>query len=842
MDKPDVWPLQDRVKFLPWIKATFRYVKEDGDGEARTLFNQQKFVRDYLQHGSPYRGLLLLHSLGVGKTCAAIAAAEALRPTASSIFVMTKKMLRGTFIGEVPACSSPELLRRQKWSLVNNKISWTKNQNIVDKIPAKMIRHNNGVWIAADDGIEYDDLDPGSQGQIDAQIEAVVASSFNFIHYNGVSKDRVDKMFVGGKNPFDGAVVIIDEVHNFISRIMNKRIVRPIYDRLLDAVDCKIVLLSGTPIVNRTAELAYLVNLVQGKTIVHSLRLRDESTQEAIDEALESNYADIQSAVYDPGSKSVRVVFAPHGFEMVPGSEGMTKRSTRSSGGADGVEKSLQKAGMKVLSRSTYAALPLPDDVDEFDARFVDWEQGSVLNPTLLQRRIVGAVSSYSKLDSAYFASVSPIEIVHAQMSGLQFIKYAQLRYEERRRERNVQRLQARAGRGKTGEANNLGQVYRTFSLALCTFVFPDEIERPFKFQMRQRFRDISDGAEIDKGQIDREYETGLELATRRLKAEKPECLRVDGTLGQHSPKFLALVNRLDKSPGPVLVYSQFRRAEGIGLLSAVFDLNDWSELRLTRTGDGAWIYKQVSSPTKQYITLRTEEDPECNRLLLHIFNNDLEQLPRITRDSLPGTTNLHGELARVIMITSSGAEGISLKNVRQVHMIEGYWNHNRIDQVIGRAVRARSHLGLPVDERHVDVYLYLANFTDEQRLDHAIMHVDKGLTSDQYVHAVAMKKKFLTDQVVALIKGASVDCMVHAEGDEESACFQLPNNMPLSDIFRTPAFIDDIDDATYAKRMTKLVVVQVDNVKYYMDANAGILYDYDQLKNENVLVKVGQV
>ena len=37
-------------------------------------------------------------------------------------------------------------------------------------------------------------------------------------------------------------------------------------------------------------------------------------------------------------------------------------------------------------------------------------------------------------------------------------------------------------------------------------------------------------------------------------------------------------------------------------------------------------------------------------------------------------------------MITQSGSEGISLKNVRQVHLLEPYWNMIRMDQVIGRA------------------------------------------------------------------------------------------------------------------------------------------------------------
>ena len=47
-------------------------------GTGRELFPYQKLVRDYLLVETPYRGLLLYHGLGSGKTCASIAVAESL--------------------------------------------------------------------------------------------------------------------------------------------------------------------------------------------------------------------------------------------------------------------------------------------------------------------------------------------------------------------------------------------------------------------------------------------------------------------------------------------------------------------------------------------------------------------------------------------------------------------------------------------------------------------------------------------------------------------------------------------------------------------------------------------
>ncbi|PNH02808.1 putative ATP-dependent RNA [Tetrabaena socialis] len=564
--RPDVsplaWPLQDRVQFLPWIKATFDYPDDAPPGqEGRSLFSQQKFVRDYLQHSSPYRGLLLLHSLGVGKTCAAIAAAEALRPSRKGgVFVMTTKMLHSSFASEVPKCGAPDLMRRQKW--LRLPASDPRVAAAAEKLTRRMLKDHDGVWVPeTEEGTEYDELDATSQAHIDSQIDAIISATFHFIHYNGLTKQRIDLMVNGGTNPFDGAVVIIDEVHNFISRVMNKRLVSPLYERLLDAVDCKVLLLSGTPIVNQTAELAYIVNLVQGRTLVHDLQLMTETTIEELQETLDAANLSrfVQEVSFDPSTKTMRLVFMPTGFEQSLVEPDLVQRTDEAHPTIDTIVQVLGKADLRVRARKVYTALPLPEDPDVFDRSFVDWAQGQVLNPMLLQRRIVGAVSSYNRRDKELFASVSPISIVQAEMSGLQFVKYAQLRYEERRRERNVQRLQVRAnGAKRQGETDNLGQVYRTFTLALCTFAFPDEITRPFKFQMRQKLREDLD-AEIDSAELDREYERTMELATRRLKVEMPDTLQLDGSLAQHSPKFMALLQRVKTTPGPALIYSQFR-------------------------------------------------------------------------------------------------------------------------------------------------------------------------------------------------------------------------------------------------------------------------------------------
>ena len=58
---------------------------------------------------------------------------------------------------------------------------------------------------------------------LDEQLNVMIGIKYQFMNYNGLRtshlKDLTDSW---RKNPFDDTVVIIDEAHNFISRIVNK--------------------------------------------------------------------------------------------------------------------------------------------------------------------------------------------------------------------------------------------------------------------------------------------------------------------------------------------------------------------------------------------------------------------------------------------------------------------------------------------------------------------------------------------------------------------------------------------------------------------------------------------
>lgn len=68
---------------------------------------------------------------------------------------------------------------------------------------------------------------------------------------------------------------------------------------------------------------------------------------------------------------------------------------------------------------------------------------------------------------------------------------------------------------------------------------------------------------------------------------------------------------------------------------------------------------------------------------------------------------NANGENVKVILISMAASEGLDFKNIRQIHILEPWYNMNRIEQIVGRGVRNLSHCDLPFEERNVEIYLH---------------------------------------------------------------------------------------------------------------------------------------
>lgn len=106
----------------------------------------------------------------------------------------------------------------------------------------------------------------------------------------------------------------------------------------------------------------------------------------------------------------------------------------------------------------------------------------------------------------------------------------------------------------------------------------------------------------------------------------------------------------------------------------------------------------------------------------------------------------------KTLLISSAGAEGLDSKGTNEVHVLEPHWNEQKIKQVVGRAVRFKSHSHLPEDQRHVDVYHYLSSDNDKGFLGLG----KKKSTVEEYIKSRAHEKQKLFDQIENHIKRLS--------------------------------------------------------------------------------------
>ena len=139
--KPNNWILPNRIGYNDKIFKTFKpenyqptsksSCDKTGDisDKSINLFPQQRLIKDYIQVDSPYRGLLLYHELGSGKSGASIAAAEGYL-NKKKMFVMTPASLATNYENEILTLSSIGLNLKKDWNLV----SLNKNNSRVIEI------------------------------------------------------------------------------------------------------------------------------------------------------------------------------------------------------------------------------------------------------------------------------------------------------------------------------------------------------------------------------------------------------------------------------------------------------------------------------------------------------------------------------------------------------------------------------------------------------------------------------------------------------------------------------------------------------------------------------------
>ena len=909
--------MNNRQKFTSFINNHFKPYKEQfkllkstqscsnqSKGEF-TLLLHQKLVRDYLNLYTPYRGLLLYHGLGSGKTCSSIAIAEGLK-TSQNIIVMTPKSLRRNYIEELKFCGDSMFKKNQYWEFVNGE-----NEEVIQELGAILsinidyIRKNKGAWLVnIKKQSNYDNLSSEDQHSLDLQINEMIRTKYQFIHYNGLRESHLELYTHDYKiNPFDNKTVIIDEAHNFVSRISNK-LKRPesipmrLYNYLMSAENCRIVLLTGTPIINYPNELGILFNILRGYIKSWSLKLniktREKINQESIKNILykSKSLASILDFIeYKSSSKTLVLAKNPMGFvnrKYRDEYKGVFKNDERGNISDTDflkfVSKILHDNDIDVLDSNNTVVTTnkaLPDDKDEFINYFVD-ENNKIKNENLFQKRIIGLTSHYGDIEELMPSFNKKVDMKHIylEMSDYQFAVYESARIQERKQERNNKK---KAKKGSNDIYEDTSSTYRIFSRAFCNFVFPKTISRPFPKESdtietavtvaESKNEDLLDGNNVesrlnnvdgeyttdDAEQIkknlseisDSSYDSRIKKALEQLKNDGSSIFEKE-SLKTFSPKFLNILENIqdESHRGLHLVYSQFRTLEGIGIFKLILEHHNFVQFKLKKNGNGETkldISEEDKGKPMFGLYTGTETDDE-KEIIRKVYNSDWDNIPTSLKDDLEtiSNNNYYGEIMKVILITASGAEGISLKNCRYVHIIEPYWHPVRIDQVIGRARRICSHEKLEPELRNVTVFLYIMKLSEELIKSDKTLELrlhDKSkldnttpVTTDEALDEIAIIKEEISKNLLKAVKQSAIDCSIYQqkEGSEPLVCYSF-GNVDEKKYSYYPSLEDESEDKVAAQNEEKIKWVAKDlkikGVKYALHPDTKEVYDFDDYK-----------
>lgn len=202
--------------------------------------------------------------------------------------------------------------------------------------------------------------------------------------------------------------------------------------------------------------------------------------------------------------------------------------------------------------------------------------------------------------------------------------------------------------------------------------------------------------------------------------------------IGQYSHKLKNISNLIPNSNGIILIYSQF--IEG-GLIPTALMLE---ELGFNRY-DGENLLKSSEKTSKlshKYVIISGDKrfSPNNEKSVAACSTN----------------TNINGSVIKVILISKAASEGIDFKFIREVHILDPWYNLNRNEQIVGRAVRMCSHKNIPFAKRNVSIFYHTTYIDDNEE------------ASDLFMYRLCEKKAIQISKISRLLKRNAVDCMLN--------------------------------------------------------------------------------
>ena len=669
------------------------------------LSPNQLFVRNFLSFQTPYNSLLLYHGLGSGKTCSAISVAEEMRDYLNQMGIVQR----------IIVVASPNVQDNFKTQLFDE----TKLKNI------------DGMWdIRSCTGNKFlKEINPMNmkgltREKIIRQVNKIINNSYLFLGYiefanyiDGISRVEGDmeerkreqiSRYKLNKN-FNNRLVIIDEIHNVkvADENKDKRAASEIMKLVKNVNSLRLLLLSATPMYNSYKEIIWLLNLMNINDKRHPIEISDVFTSDG-------------------------------GFKT---------------------DDSGREIGRELLERKSIGYISFVRGENPYTFPYRIWP--AIFSP---ENSIISRETNYPvvQLNDREISEVMEIIDLYTTKIG----SYQQNAYEyiiDALKGEGTKTTSTKKGTEKQlpsfENMEKFGYTMLQRPIQALNIVYPNErLDRYMEGEeIKVNVSELVGTEGLDKiMKYNEEREEGSSAKKKDFEYRKndgpDDRIFSSSQIGKYSSKIKAICDNILNSTGIVLIYSEY--IDG-GLVPVALALE---ELGFTRYGEQSSLFKTPPTAPIDSITYepKTSETVGTFRSAKYTMitgdkrysPNNLKELKELNREE-----NKNGENIKVVLISKAGYEGLDFKNIRQVHVMEPWYNMNRIEQIIGRAVRNCSHKVLDFSERNVLIYLY-----------GTILENPEIEAADLYVYRLAERKAKQIGVISRLLKEVSVDCLLNYE------------------------------------------------------------------------------
>lgn len=627
------------------------------------LTSNQKFVKNFMSPLTPYRGLLLFHSVGVGKTCTAISIAEQYlaQPNAKRVLVILSSNIKDNF--------KKQIFDMTRYDMKTGESSLCTGTRYPDMIMDKAVI---------------------TKDLLDKRISRLIKERYQFVGYKELvvmTNKIMEQVKRNEKNPakheqryeekvrelFSNRLMIVDEAHNLRmpSETGKKQIAATLLNILKIAQDTRLVLMTATPMFNSANEIVWMMNLLLTNDKRPTIATKDL-------------------------------------FSAKTGQ--------------------LTQAGQKMLAKAARGYVSYMRGENPFTFPFR-------LYPSI--NKDPRAITRFPTHDASGHRIPAEDAIKHLELVGSPMSTFQKKIYQKMKEAGSDSDSNANSNANTNDEEATDGSLEDDSSTDLQNTLQLSNIAYPSRNPetVKQHYGSTGFNEVFDRAAA------GVRRYKPAIVKEFGEVLSY-GRIADYSPKIKSIIDYIINSTGIVFVYSQYYYS---GIIPLAIALEHIGFVKHGGKNIAAGISVEDRAPRTatgkrpSYIIVSRDKDLSPN--------NDREIAEAKSR------ANRDGEVIKVVIVSKVGTEGIDFKRIREVHIMEPWFNLNRTEQIIGRAVRTCSHIDLPPAERNVTVYLHAATYTDKEE------------SVDLRTYRNAERKQRQISAVQRVLKETSIDCSLNIDG-----------------------------------------------------------------------------